>query len=101
MDLEDYLGQFSWRDPDPALKARILGEAAAAPPGKRRWPWVFGAAAAMWLTAAVGYWIWKDRPVRDSEEEPSFADGRTESEEGVAPVAILGGRGLVVPVESE
>ncbi len=93
MDLEEYLGQFRWRDPDPALKPRVLGAAPAALPWRRRRrAWVLGAVAALFLISGVGLWLWKQTQVSEPGDHPA-----TEGE----AVPILGGRGRVLPLAAE
>src|SRR5437870_5311333 len=95
MDLEDYLQQFRWRDPDPELKTRVLDAAAAPPRVKQSWPWLLGAAAALMLAGGLGYWIWLGTQATDS------LVSRPQGEGEPVPVATLGGRGRVLPVEAD
>lgn len=87
MDIEEYLGQFQWSDPDPELKQRILNATQRERPASRwrGWRWSFAAAAAS-LLLAIGTWAF----VSTQRHLPISG-----------PVEILGGRGRIVPVASD
>jgi hypothetical protein len=101
MDFEDYLRQFRLREPDGALRGRVLRAAAEpAPAVVVRWKAWAGVAAAAALVAAAGLSLWLNRgPVERPIDRPDSLPLPALASTGSVP--LFEGRGLLIPVGSD